>query len=63
VFRAYRRSHRYRLYHLFWPGILAWVVVGVLFVTEGDRLAKLIGVVILAAWATAVVRVYRRRQD
>ena len=45
---------------LFWPGVLAWVVIGVLFLTQGDALARAIGALLLAAWLVCLVRAYRR---
>jgi hypothetical protein len=45
---------------MFWPGVFVWVVIGVLFVAEGDRLARIIGGVVLATWLIFVVRAYRR---
>jgi hypothetical protein len=48
------------VWSVFWPGIFVWVVIGVLLVAEGDRLAKIIGGVVLAAWLIFAVRSYRR---
>jgi hypothetical protein len=49
------------VWRLFWLfAALAWVVIGVLFVAEGDTLARGIGLVFLAAWIAYAVRVYRR---
>jgi hypothetical protein len=48
------------VWSVFRPGIFVWVVIGVLLVAEGDRLARIIGGVLLAAWLIFAVRSYRR---
>ena len=49
-----------RLFSL--AGALAWAVIAVLLVAEGDALARAVGVVFLAAWLAYAVRLYRRLQ-